>query len=249
MNLCRVHTRREPRLRRCHCDSPREWWAGQPDGPDDGKVRECDGAELQPGGIWRYGGASQCLGRRFLHVPDIGAGHLQQCLEGAERRTQVWGRHPRLEFGHRAESGEHVVALERGCHIGWDRERAQATPVAAGQVQLALELHVAAGRLLWVALPDPVVHVVVELVQRDESVFVAVGLAAGEALHQGRGEHRRLLLVLIGEAVPLEGVLHRARCRDHRPATTAAQLPGREASSTLAEPAARTDTPSPKAPP
>ena len=134
--------------------------------------------------MWRHRGTAQGLRRRFLHVPDVGAGHLHQRLVGAEPRARVCGRHPRPELGHRAEPGEHVVTLESGRHVGWDGEGPQATPLAAGHVQVTLQLDVAAGRLLRVALLDPVVHVVVELVQGDQSVFVAVGLAAGEALDQ-----------------------------------------------------------------
>jgi len=107
----------------------------------------------------------QGFGCRILHVPDVRARHLGQGLEGAEGSTEVRCPKPGPELSHRTEAGEHVVALEGRVDIGRDRDRAQPAPLAAGEVQVALQLHVASGCLLRVALANPVVDEVVELVQ------------------------------------------------------------------------------------
>jgi hypothetical protein len=66
-----------------------------------------------------------------------------------------------------------------------------------------------------------VVHVVVELVEPDQTVLVAVGVTGLQTRDQRIREHRRPALGGVGQFVALEGVLHRARRRDHCSATSA----------------------------
>jgi len=64
-------------------------------------------------------------------------------------------------------------------------------PAAAGDDQLALDPErPLARRLVRRGGPDFVVDVVVELVERDQAVLVAVGLAGLKAGHQRAGEDR-----------------------------------------------------------
>jgi hypothetical protein len=79
---------------------------------------------------------------------------------------------------------------------------------AARDVEVALNVEgPLARRLVRRRLADAVVDVVVELVDRDQAVSVAVGLAALEPMDDRRGEDRRVCIAL--PVLPFEGVLHR----------------------------------------
>lgn len=191
-------------------------------------------------------GPAECLLRRLGDVLDVRRRHHFERLERSHRDLEVRARQAAAQFRHRAQPGERVLRRDRGGEVGRDRGRLDAAAPAAGQVQLALHLDVAARRLLRVALAHPVEQVLVQLAQRDPAVLVAVGLARAQALHQRGGEHRRLRDPAFGQPGAFEGVLDGVRRRDHRAAAAAAEavqdvrVPRRAHRDTLAERAAVT---------
>ncbi len=153
----------------------------------------------------------------------VGAGDALERLEGAERDAQVGMTEPvaQLDDGTPAIGG--VGLTQRGDDRLRDRQRAHLLVAALREVDLPGHLDVTTGRLAWVLLPNPVEDVVVELAQRHEAVLVAVRLAGLQAVDDGRGEDRRLDLVVAGQGRALERVLHGARGADHRAPAAAAE--------------------------
>jgi hypothetical protein len=163
------------------------------------------------------------------YVLDVGTGDLGQRLARPGGDGQVVARQPRPQFGDRAEAAEHIRVGHRGAQVGRDRLRTDPAPPAASEIQLALHLDVTARRLVRVHLAYAVEHIVVQLIERDPAVLVAVRLAGRHALDQRRGKHGRAPARLVGQPVALEGVLHRTGGGDHRATATAAQLAAGEA--------------------
>ncbi|HEX2411132.1 MAG TPA: hypothetical protein VHJ39_08195 [Solirubrobacteraceae bacterium] len=93
---------------------------------------------------------------------------------------------------------------------GLDGRAVRAAREIERTLELALDVRVLAGR----ELPDAVVDVVIELLDGDQPVLIAIGPSGLEPLDDGVREVRGLLRA--GDLVTLEGVLHRARRGDHR---------------------------------
>jgi hypothetical protein len=122
------------------------------------------------------------------------------------------------QLGHGVEAPVRGAALDGPAELV--RQLAGPHP---GDVQLALHVGDPLARgLVGGRVPDPVEHVVVQLVDRDQAVQVEVGRPGLQALDQGAGEHRGLADA--GQGVALERVLHGAGGGEHGPAAAVEAL-------------------------
>ena len=138
---------------------------------------------------------------------------LGEVAERAARRRRdgrVVAREQPRELAHDplAHAGERAV--DRVAQLGRQLRRADRRDVgAASEVELALEVAEHVRGLVGGDLADLLADVVVELLDRDAVVLVAVGLARLEPLDDGGREHGRVAGPR--QLLALERVLHRAR--------------------------------------
>ena len=117
-----------------------------------------------------------------------------------------------------AHAGERAV--DRGPQLGGELRGGDGRDVgAARDVQLPLQVAEHVRALVRRDLADLLADVVVELLDRDAVVLVAVGLAGLEPLDHGGREDGRVAVPR--QLVPLERVLHRARRRQDHAAVAA----------------------------
>ncbi len=171
--------------------------------------------------------AQGLLGRRG-DVVDVVVRHLLQRVPGTGGGRKIVAGEPMPKLGDRAAPGEDARIGHGRPQVRRHGQRLDPASPAPRQVQLALQVEAPARGLVRVLVADPVEDVVVQLVQRDLAVLVAIGVPGDQALHQGVGEDRRLWPGLFGQLVTLEGVLHRGgRGDDGLPAPSGPRaLPG-----------------------
>ncbi len=204
---------------------------GRPRQPDPlrghGRARP-NPAEAHPVRVGPDGRARRRRGRGLRDVADVvhqpGQGRV-----GARGGGEVVALQPGLQLADRAEPGVHVLVGQGRLQVGGQRRGLDAPSLAAGQVELTLHVDLAARGLVRVPVADRVEHVLVQLVEGDPAVLVAVRVPAGQALGERRGEQRRPSPLIIGELLAFERVLHGRRGSDDRPAAPAAGPVGGEA--------------------
>ena len=121
------------------------------------------------------------------HGLRVGAHHLAQGLERPERGARVLVPEPVAQLADGSPTERRVGLRQGGGERLGDRLGVQAAATAPSEVEIALHLDVAAGRLLRILGADAVEDVVIQLVQRHQPVLVTVGFAGAQALdHRGR---------------------------------------------------------------
>ncbi len=155
--------------------------------------------------------------RRCGNAGDVLGGDPLQCLTGAQRPARVGSLQQLGQLSHGAFAQPWPRALERGDELvgQWRRLDDHASRAVRNR-QVALSAVGPEGRgLPGLLAPHGLVGIVVELADGDQTVAVAIGLAAAQPLHQRRGEDG-------GDAVAddvavLEGVLGAARAGEDDP--------------------------------
>ena len=140
-----------------------------------------DRAEVQFGLGGLNGSLGECRRGGVGDVADVSAGESGQRLAGTLGGGKVVAGQPGPQLADRAKAGVHVGVGHRGLQVGRDGRRgdADAPPPAAGQVQFALQIDLAAWGLVRVLLADLAEDIVIQLIKRHPAVFVLVGVPGG----------------------------------------------------------------------